>query len=141
MNKSNPPLQTRPVRPEERFMQERFSEAITDQSKLMDTLAQQLLLVELAILGLYATALKLISGTDKLDFSWGIAFAFSCWIIALVCTVFAIIPRQYSGINRNSPSDIEAFFDRAAKRKLVLLVPSLFLFVVGTLSILWDLLR
>lgn len=141
MNEPTPPRQTRPVRAEERYMQERFSEAIADQSKLMDTLAQQLLLVELAVLGLYATALKLISGTGTLDFSWGIAFAFSCWIIALVCTVFAIIPRQYRNINHNSPSDIEAFFNQAAKRKLTLLVPSLVLFVAGTLSILWDLLR
>ncbi|MCK5897153.1 MAG: hypothetical protein KAG20_10120, partial [Cocleimonas sp.] len=90
-------------------MQERFTEAIADQSKLMDALAQQLLLVELIIPGIYATSLKLISGVEKLEFTGGIAIAFSCWFIALACTVTAMIPRQYNDINRNSPASIEAF--------------------------------
>jgi hypothetical protein len=51
-------IKTRPVRPEERFMQERFSEAIADQSTIMTSLAQQLLVVELAIPGLYAAILN-----------------------------------------------------------------------------------
>ena len=139
MNESDTPLQTRPVRPEERFMQERFTEAIANQSKQMDTLAQQLLVVELAIPGLYATALKLVSGADKTEFTLAIAIAFGCWLVALICTVSAIIPRQYKGINRNSSSSIEDFFDTAAKRKLSLLIPSLALFVVGISAILWDL--
>jgi nitrogen fixation-related uncharacterized protein len=139
MNESDTPLQTRPVRPEERFMQERFTEAIANQSKQMDTLAQQLLVIELAIPGLYATSLKLVSGTEKTEFSLAIAIAFGCWFIALIFIIFAITPRQYKDINRNSTASIEAFFDNAAGRKLSLLMPSLALFVVGITAILWDL--
>ena len=138
MNESDTPLSTRRVRPEERFMQERFTEAIANQSKQMDTLAQQLLVIELAIPGLYATSLKLISGTEKTEFTLAIAIAFSCWLVALICTVSAIVPRQYKNINRNSPSSIEDFFDKAAQRKLLLLIPSLVLFVVGIIAILYD---
>ena len=139
MDETNQPLSARPIRADEHFMQERFSEAIAEQSKLMTALAQQLLVVELAVIGLYATTLKLINGSDKVLITWEISIAFSCWIIAMILTILAMIPRMDSKIIRQSPDSIEAFFSRAARRKFVLLLPAIGFFIGGVLCIIMDL--
>jgi hypothetical protein len=139
MDEENTPLPARPPRADERFMQERFSEAIAEQSKLMTALAQQLLVVELAVLGLYATALKLVNGSDKMLITWEVSFAFICWIAALVLTLVAMIPRLDTEVVRQSPDSIEAFFSRAARRKFVLLIPAIIFFISGIMCIILDL--
>ena len=55
-------LPSRPVTSSETVLRDKFAESIVGQSELMDRLAQQLITLELAIPGLYATALKLLSG-------------------------------------------------------------------------------
>ncbi len=134
------PLVSRPPNLHERFMQERFSEAIAEQSQLMDGLAQRLLSLELAIPSLYALVLKAISGTEHIVLTWGMAFAFSCWFIAIILTLIAMIPHLDNNIVRDSPDSIEAFFDRAARRKWFLLMPAVVAFISGVLSIILDIL-
>ncbi len=78
-------IPTRPPTKQDTLLQERFYEAIANQAALMDKLAQVLLTVELAIPGLYATTLKLISGKEKtFILSCPLIFAFLCWLAALI---------------------------------------------------------
>lgn len=140
MSETEQVISTRPVNDAERFMQERFSEAIAEQSRLMDTMAQQLLMIELAIPGLYATMLKLISGNEQLQLSCAMGLAFTCWLLAIIATVLAMLPRKYREVVRDSPDSIEAFFDQAARYKRCWLMGSILLFVSGLVSIIMDLL-
>jgi hypothetical protein len=57
-------LPTRPPSKSESLLREKFAESVAGQSDLMDQLARQLITLELAIPGLYATVLKLTQG-DK----------------------------------------------------------------------------
>ena len=54
---SKSPLPTRPLSSDETVLRDKFAESIAGQSELMDKLGQQLLMLELAIPGLYATVL------------------------------------------------------------------------------------
>ncbi len=63
---ANKPTSTRPLNDNEKLLREKFHESIVAQSDLMDKLSERLLTLELAIPGLYATALKLISGDKPL---------------------------------------------------------------------------
>jgi len=121
-------------------MQERFSEAIADQSKLMATLAQQLLIVELIIPGLYASILKLVSGNEQVVLSWPLGLAFICWLAAVIFTITAIIPQQYKAVQRNSPDSIEGFFDQSARYKQNWLLASVTAFAMGIFFTIMDLL-
>jgi hypothetical protein len=64
MAMNDQPLTTRPPDAYEAKIKEKYAESFAGQSDLMDKLAQQLLTLELAIPGLYATVLKLVAG-DK----------------------------------------------------------------------------
>ncbi|MCK5725748.1 MAG: hypothetical protein KAH22_02840 [Thiotrichaceae bacterium] len=121
------------------FMQERFSESIADQNRQMDNLARQLLTVELAISGLFITVLKLVNGTNPLEFNGAVSFIFSCWFIALILNIMAMLPRDYNNVNPDSPDEIKQFFKESARFKLILLLPSLFLFIAGIAIIVYDL--
>ena len=59
---SNTAIPTRPPSNSDTLLREKFDESIAAQSEQMDKLGQQLITLELAIPGLYATVLKLISG-------------------------------------------------------------------------------
>jgi len=135
------PLQTRPVKPSEQHMQERLSEAIADQSKLMDSLAQQLLLVELAIPGMYATFWKLASGDEKITLSYALGYAFTCWLLSIFCTIGSLFPQNYGNIQRNNPKSIEDFFNKAASYKRAWLLVSVLLFIAGLFYIIRDMIQ
>ena len=123
----------------DQYMQERLSEAIANQSKLMDTFAQQLLVVEIAIPGLYATSLKLVTKSGYIGVSWNLYIVFFCWILAVTLTILAMLPRPYKDIDTNNRQAIETFFEKAAQHKRRLLIPSLVLFFSGILTILLGL--
>jgi len=137
----NDVIKTRSPGKEERLLQERFYGAVANQAALMDKLAQTLLTVELAIPGLYATSLKLVSGKETLNFSCALILAFLFWLIALTTTLFAVIPKQYD-VNtneiRNSEKSIETFFYKSARDKWHLLMLSITFFVAGLCGVLWD---
>jgi len=116
-------------------------EGIAGQSARMDDLARQLIALELAVPGLYATALKLIvgsQGTIPVD-GW-LALTFACWGLALVFALRALVPRKYR-VDRNrlfaeeedreGPLSIEGYFRHSALYKRRLLLPSCGLFFAG----------
>ena len=138
------PIPTRPPSGTEKLLKEKFAESIASQCEHMDKLGRQLITLELAIPGLYATVLKLTSGSKAtLSTSPGLYIAFACWFIALLFTLISLIPRRWR-VNRNimkqDPSietqelGIEDFFHKTAQYKRRLLVTASLLFFVGVYS-------
>ena len=125
-------------------MREKFAESIVNQSELMDKLAQQLLTLELAIPGLYATVLKLLQGDQAtlLVNNW-LYFTFGCWFTALALTLISLIPRDWKvdpTILKKDPAGkgeirgLEEFFNDSARYKRRLVIPAILLFWLGILS-------
>ena len=138
---------SRPVAPGERVLAERFFERLADQSKQMDDLARQMITVELAVPGLYASILALLRGQDAtLPAGWPVAVTFACWLAALAVTFLALFPRPYrvdpTVLRRDSaatdgPLGLEEFFALSAQRKRALLVIAAALFWLGIAAALW----
>ena len=141
---SDQPISTAPLSDSDKLMREKFYESITAQSDLMDKLSERLLTLELAIPGLYATVLKLVSGekaTVRLNPAFYVTFA--CWLAALILTLIALTPKKWvvdSTILKQDPQKfaeglgIEDFFEQSAVYKRRLLVASSVLFFVGIFS-------
>lgn len=146
-------INTIPPSPVEKKLLEKFAETIAGQCDLLDQLARQLITLELALPGLYATVLKLVSG-DKATLQPSVILwiAFGCWLAALLLTLISLIPRKWL-VNReimqqnprqNSKQDpkqgrrvktrelgIEDFFKKSARYKRRLLLPACLLFFAG----------
>ena len=116
-----------------------FAASVANQSTLMDSVAQQLLLVELAIPGLYATALQVTQGQDsQITINNLVITAFGLWLIALALTLRALFPRQWkvdpdkleSDENGNSKRiGIKNFFRESAiykRNRLILAIVAFF---------------
>ncbi len=138
------PIPTRPPSSSDKVLREKFAESIAGQSEQMDKLGQQLIALELAIPGIYATVLKLMSG-DKATLAVGNAlyFTFACWFLALLITLVSLIPRKWivnpdimkiDAFERADELGIEDFFLRTAQYKRRLLIVSTLLFFVGVVS-------
>lgn len=140
---TTPPIQTRPPTESESLLKQKFTESIVTQSELMDKLAQQLITLELAIPGLYATVLKLVGG-DKATLSPTpvLIFGFVCWGLSLALTLASLFPREWN-VNtdllrgRSSEEDgqmgIEDFFYESARHKRCFLVSACLSFFAGTI--------
>ena len=125
----------------ETMLRQRFYNAVADQAALMDRLAQTLLTVELAIPGLYATILKLVSGEKTLVLSCPLKLAFLFWLLALLANLWVIFPKKYvvnSSEIRHSEASIESFFYNSANNKWRLLLISITFFIAGIGGVLWD---
>jgi hypothetical protein len=139
----NPPhvIDAEEIQPLDKFdetLREGFAKALTEQAMHFDELAKQLITLELAIPGLYAVALKLVSGdTAKLNHSAPIILAFICWLLALGFTFGSLIPEKYT-VDKNSLSDIQRYFSQSAKHKLYLLIPSSALCFFGICLVVFD---
>jgi len=144
------PLLTAPLSPGSELLKEKFYESIAAQSEQMDKLGQQLVSLELAIPGLYATVLKLIYGDKALLPNNGMLwFAFGCWFVALVLTLISLISHKWRvdlDVMRQDPRathtdlGIEDYFYQTARYKRRLLIPSsvlLFAGVVGAIFIIF----
>jgi hypothetical protein len=138
---SKSPLSTRPLTSSETVLRDKFAESLVGQSELMDKVAQQLITLELAIPGLYATVLKLIAGekgTVAVN-NW-VYGSFGCWFLALLFTLVSLFPRQWevdptvlrAGVN-SKVLGLEDFYYRSARYKFWLLIPSAILFALGIL--------
>jgi hypothetical protein len=138
---TNPPLTTRPPDTYEEKIKEKYAESFANQSDLMDKLAQQLLALELAIPGLYATVLKLISG-DKATVPVNnmLYVTFGLWVVALGLTLMALMPREWKvnpEIMLQDPKSttgelgIKDFFAKSARYKRNLLIVATILFFFG----------
>ena len=135
------PIPTRPMPSGDKLLKEKFAESIASQSDLMDKLGQQLITLELAIPGLYATVLKLVSG-DKatLTSSPVLYLSFACWLLALLLTLCSLIPRRWTvfpNVKKQLPYadtdtlGIEDFFYKSAQYKRRLLIPAAIFFFAG----------
>jgi hypothetical protein len=144
MPMSDKPLPTQPLSGRESVLKEKFSESIAAQNEQMDKLGQQLITLELAIPGLYATVLKLISG-DKATVALTpvLYLTFACWFVALLLTLISLIPKKWEvdpGIMKQGPTKksktlgIEDFFYKTAQYKRRLLIASSLLFFAGVVS-------
>jgi hypothetical protein len=79
------PIATRPPNKGEELLREKFAASIAGQSELMDKLGRQLITLELAIPGLYATVLKLVQGEDAtLPVNNWLYATFLFWFVALL---------------------------------------------------------
>ena len=138
---SDTPLSTRPLNSSEMALRNKFAENIAGQSELMDKLVQQLIALELAIPGLYATVLKLTQGeAATLSPSLWLYAAFGCWSLALIVTLVSLVPRQWRvdpTVLRQDPAQpsnelgLEQFFFVSARYKRRLLIPAIVLFWLG----------
>ena len=135
------PISTRPLTDNENLLREKFYESIAAQSDLMDKLSGQLLTLELAIPGVYATMLKLTSG-DKATVILNAAFyiAFFCWLAALILTLIALTPQKWEVdplLLRRDPKKldkklgIQDFFEQSALYKRRFIITSSILFFAG----------
>ncbi len=134
-------LSTQPVTSSDTLLRDKFAESIVGQSELMDKLAQQLITLELAIPGLYATVLKLIAGDSATVTvnNWVYA-AVVCWFLALVLALISLIPRNWKvdptilkadATGKGSVLGLEDFYRESARYKLRLLIPSALLLMAG----------
>ena len=138
------PTSTRPLSDNEKKMREKFFESIVAQSDLVDRLGERLLTLELAIPGLYAAVLKLVSGdAATVRVNTALYLTFACWLAALVLTLFALTPKKWAvdaTILKQDPKKfsegmgIEDFFEQSALYKRRLVVSSSVLFLIGIFS-------
>jgi hypothetical protein len=141
---SDQPISTRPLSDNEKLLRDKFYASITSQSDLMDKLSERLLTMELAIPGLYATALKLLRGTGAtLTGGAGLYVTFAFWLLALILTLTALTPRKWvvdPAVLKQDPKKfsgglgIEDFFQQSAIYKRRLVVASSVLFFAGIVS-------
>jgi len=138
------PLPTRPLSDNEKKLREKFYESIAAQSDLVDRLGERLLTLELAIPGLYATALKLVMGEKAtLQVNPALYLTFAGWIAALILTLIALTPKMWPvdpAILRQDPQKfseglgIEDFFEQSARHKRRFVIASSIFFFLGTFS-------
>lgn len=122
---------SKPLDSIDKKLQEKFAEDVANQATLMDNMGKQLLTLELAMVGIYATVLKLIAGDGAtLEGGWAIGITFSFWFMAVVATVLAIFPEEYT-VNKTKPDEIEKYFYISARKKGQMLVGSVALFFIG----------
>ena len=144
------PHQTQPVSSPSKLLRDKFYEQYANQSEQMDTLARQLITIELAIPGLYATVLKLTQGNKAtLDVDNWFYFTFGCWFLALVLTLAALFPRRWKvdptiiesdPTGNGSTMGLEEFFYKSARYKYWLLVAACLFFgggIVGAVVVLF----
>ena len=136
-----PPIPTRPLSRQDQLLRDKLIEDIAGQSARMDELARQLIALELAVPGLYATVLKLVAG-DKATIPadvW-LYLAFACWGLALALALIGLVPRKHPvDMSRlfaddgdgDAPFSIEGYFRLSALHKRRLLIPSCVLFFAG----------
>ena len=132
------PADVRPLDKFDETLREGFAKALTEQASRLDELAKQLIALELAIPGLYAAVLKLVSGdAAKLQHTGLIFFAFGCWLTALGLTFGSLLPGKYQ-VDIASLTDLHRFFKQSATRKLRLLIPAGLLCFLGICLVVID---
>ena len=118
-----------------------FANSFAAQSTLMDGVAQQLLLAELAVPGLYATALQLTQGENvTVTLNGWVVAAFVLWLAALALTLHALFPGKWRVDPDKLESDeqglskkigIKNFFRDSAIYKRNRLIPAIAVFFLG----------
>ena len=123
--------------------------AVVGQPTLLDELGKQMVMLCLAIPGLFATVLKLTGGDDAvLPAGSFLLLAFACWLVALVLSLASLVPvtrtvdRQV--IRRAQPAakgqalSIEEFFTKSATYKRHCLIPAALFSFAGIALAAWS---
>lgn len=141
MSEENGVYDTTPPDENDNLLREKFYEDIAAQSERVDNLSAHLLSIELAIPGLYAGILKLISG-DKavLGNTAVVQITFLLWGLAVAATLVSLTPRKWNvdtDILIQDPKrmdeglGIEDYFNKSARWKLLWAILSSALFFAG----------
>ncbi len=114
----------------------KFLDAIDDdiinQGTLLDGIGKQLITLELAISGIYATVLKLTS-TVTIHLSFALFITFLFWFISLVFAFVAIFPKRYR-VNIAILDEVKGFFEKSATHKRRFLIFSSISFFAGIIA-------
>lgn len=106
------------VSPYDESLLAHFANDLAAQATRLDDLAKQLITLNIAIPGLYATVLKFISGdAATVQNPLLLLMVFGAWMLALGLTFSSLYPESYR-VDPDSPSDIEQYFHHSAQRKL-----------------------
>ncbi len=132
-------LSGQPPQPGDQILVDAYHQAIIKQADLYIDLAKELLKLELAIPGIYAVALKLV--TSQSPNVPLVAAAFGFWLLALVVTLRALFPHRYAvlhdavprvgRVGPDGPLSIEEFLQQSAQDKRRLLLWAIPLFFIG----------
>lgn len=135
------PFETHPPSATDMFLQQKFAEEIVKQNERLDDLAKQLLSLELAIPGIYATALQIVVVNHTASSEFLLFFTFLLWFVALVATIVGLFPLKYKVqshvIRRGHHSNdsegisIEEFYQLSAVRKRYALAVANICFFIG----------
>jgi hypothetical protein len=142
---SNPAIKTRPPSsPNDIALLEKFSNEIVKQSDRLDDLAKQLFTLELAIPGIYATVLKLVSGEKGVFVHSSFLYiTLLLWFMAFATTLVSLFPRKYQVMQdvarRDTPSDseklsVEEFYISSAAYKYRALAVASLCFFGGVIT-------
>lgn len=134
-------LDVEPFTPVEEVLVTKYAEDLAAQSERLDRVAERLITLELAIPGLFATVLKLVAG-DKVvaPMNAFLYAAFFCWLLALVLTMLALLPRSWQvdeqvmekdSFAHDAPLGIRDYFQKTARHKQRLIMPSAVLLFIG----------
>ena len=120
-----------PLNKFDEVLRENFAKDFAEQSARLDDLAKQLITLEIAIPGIYAAILKLVSG-DKAttrDATLTIV-AFAIWLLALALSLTSLIPLRRQ-VDLDNLTDIQNYFGESARRKRSFLIPASVLTFLG----------
>jgi hypothetical protein len=114
-------------------LQEKFAEDTANQAALMDNMGKQLLTLELGMVGIYATVLKLVAGSEAtLHVDGSVVITFFLWLMAVISAVLAIFPEEYK-VDSSKMDEIKDYFYTSARKKGKMLTLSVVLFFAGVL--------
>ena len=101
----------------DKTLRESFAKDIAEQCNRLDDLAKQLITVQLAIPGIFATVLKAVAGdTAVLPVTIVVLLAYAAWFAGLLLTWASLMPKK-NVVDRNSLTEINDYFAVNAKRK------------------------
>lgn len=123
---------------EDTFLKEKHLESISKQPELMDSIAKQMLTLELAIPGLYVSAIRVSDKLGKINPTCALYLAFASWLLSLVFIIVALVPRAYS-VNPDDHTAIRDSFYKTARYKLNWIIASIIAFASGLFFVLKDL--
>lgn len=110
-----------PITAYDRALQEQFAQDVSAQAGRLDELAKQLITLQIAIPGIFAAVLKLVSGDAAQVGNRELTLlAFAVWLIALILTLLALFPRRRD-VDVDDFKAIEEYFTKSAERKRLLL--------------------
>lgn len=122
---------SKPVDSIDKKLQEKFAEDTANQATLMDNMGKQLLTLELGMVGIYATVLKLVAGSEATLYVDGsVVITFLLWLMAVISVVLAIFPEEYK-VDSSKMDEIKDYFYTSARKKGKMLTLSVVLFFAG----------